>query len=115
MQNNLLNFLVTSAALPLQHLPFQQEQFVRVRKQFKTSSNESQQEGEVREGEVKGRERMRDEVVGWREEEEEDEEGGRAEAGVSAIKAGQEKRRPGAGCGNVPSMVLGTRALVGAE
>lgn len=35
-------------------------------------------------------------------------------AGVSAIKAGQEKRRPGAGCGNVPSMVPGTRELVGA-
>lgn len=67
----------------------------------------------MREGEVKGRERKRDEVVGRREEE--DEEGGRGKAGVSAIKAGQEKRRPGAGCGNVPSMVPGTRELVGAE
>lgn len=35
-------------------------------------------------------------------------------AGVSAIKAGQEKRRPGAGCGNVLSMVPGTGELLGA-
>lgn len=33
---------------------------------------------------------------------------------MSAIKAGQEKRRPGAGCGNVPSIDPGTRELVGA-
>lgn len=33
---------------------------------------------------------------------------------MSAIKAGQEKRRPGAGCGNVPSMVPGAGEPVGA-
>lgn len=33
--------------------------------------------------------------------------------GVSAIKADQEKRRPGAGCGNVLSMVPGSGELVG--
>lgn len=41
-------------------------------------------------------------------------EGRRGRLGVSAIKAGQEKRRPGAGCGNVSSMVPETRELVGA-
>lgn len=69
----LFGSLLTSAALPRQHLRFQQEQFVGVRKQFKTSINESHREREVREGEV--RERRRDEVV--RRREEEDEEGGK--------------------------------------
>lgn len=35
--------------------------------------------------------------------------------GVSAIKADQEKRRPGAGCGNVLSMVPGSGELVGSR
>lgn len=62
----------------------------------------------AREGEVKGWEKKKDVVVGQGEEEDE---GGRGKAGVSTIKAAQEKRRPGAGCGNVPSMVPETRAL----
>lgn len=63
---------LTSVALPPQHLPFQQEQFVRVRKQFKTSINDSQQRARGERSD--GRTRKRDEVVG--EEEEEEEEGG---------------------------------------
>lgn len=63
---------LTSVALPPQHLPFQQEQFVRVRKQFKTSINDSQQRARGERSD--GRTRKRDEVVGEEEEEEEEDE-----------------------------------------
>lgn len=84
-----LPFLLTSVALPCRHLPFQQQQFVRVRKQFKTFSNESRWERGVREGNVKERVRNRDEVVGRREEE--DEEGGRGWLGCQPSKRARRK------------------------